>query len=79
MAGNEATNAPEGQYTHADTRQKILAHVADNHGATPTQIADATGLDHGLVKVTVRRMAEEEQLETDGQGHYFPVTLLPEP
>jgi hypothetical protein len=67
------------QYTHADTRQRILTHVTDNQGATPKQIADATGLDHGLVKVTVRRMAEEEQLDTDGQGHYFPVTLLPEP
>jgi hypothetical protein len=67
------------QYTHADTRQKILDHVTEHQGATPKQIADATGLDHGLVKVTVRRMAEERQLNDDGQGHYFPVTLLPEP
>lgn len=67
------------QYTHADTRQKILAYVTEDQGATPKQIAEATGMDHGLVKVTVRRMAEEEQLHTDGQGHYFPVTLLPEP
>jgi AAA domain/Winged helix-turn-helix DNA-binding len=67
------------QYTHADTRQKIVSYISENEGVTPKQIADATGLDHGLVKVTVRRMFEEGQLNTDDKGHYFPVSLLPEP
>jgi hypothetical protein len=74
----ELLEGPADQYTMADTRQKISGYVFENQGATPKQIADGTGLEHGMVKVTVRRMVDEEQLATDGQGHYFPVTLLPE-
>jgi hypothetical protein len=74
----ELLEGPVDQYTMADARQKILSHILQNEGATPKQIADATGLDHGVVKVTVRRMLEDEQLDTDSQGHYFPVTELPE-
>jgi hypothetical protein len=69
---------PVDQYTLADTRLKILDHIKANQGATPKQIAQALHLDHELAKKTARRMVEDRQLTSDGQGHYFPVPLSPE-
>lgn len=62
------------QYTLADTRQRLLDHVKAHQGMAPKQIAEALRLNHDLVKQTLRRMVEGEQLRSDDQGHYFPVT-----
>lgn len=54
------------------TRRKVLSCVTDQEGDTPTQIATATGIALATVKQTVRRMVDDDQLDTDGDGHYFP-------
>jgi hypothetical protein len=56
--------------TMSDTRRTILNAITKAPGSTPTAIANATGLSLDLVKQTVRRMAEDDQLHNDGKGHY---------
>jgi hypothetical protein len=63
---------PASDYTLGDTRQTILRHLRTVEGATPKQIADALSLNYETVKKTCRRMADDGQLDTDGQGTYFP-------
>jgi hypothetical protein len=67
-------DGPAEDYLLGDTRAAILAAVRKTPGAGPRQIADATDLDHDLVRQTVRRMTEAGQLDTDGQGHYLPLS-----
>jgi hypothetical protein len=64
-------DVPVAEVTLGDTRAKILAYVRQHEGATPKEIAYATGLDYGLTKKTCRRMADDAQLDTDGRGAYF--------
>jgi hypothetical protein len=63
-------DGPAGDYELGDTRRRILQLVRDTP-ATPTRIAEALGLNLNTAKVTVRRMAEARQLDTDGSGNYF--------
>jgi hypothetical protein len=71
--------------TMGNTRKKIFAHLADHAGETPQQIAAATGIKISTVKVNVRRMVDDDQLDTDGEGRYFlrsgvtPVTGVTQP
>lgn len=58
--------------TMGSTRRKILAWVTDHEGDTPTQISEGTGVSLATVKQTVRRMVDDDQLDTDGEGHYLP-------
>jgi RecA-family ATPase len=55
-----------------DTRRAILAYVRDHPGDKPAAVALGTGLGRDLVKQTVTRMTRDGQLDTDGQGRYFP-------
>jgi hypothetical protein len=49
--------------------------LRDAEAMTPTQIAEALDLNPNTVKVTVRRMVDDAQLDTDGTGYYMqPVT-----
>jgi hypothetical protein len=64
-------DGPAGDYELGDTRRRILQHVREGDAFTPTEIAEALDLNLNTVKVTVRRMAEADQLDTDGAGHYF--------
>lgn len=58
--------------TMGSTRRKILAWLTDNEGDTPTQISEGTGIPFNTVKSNVRRMVDDDQLDTDGDGRYFP-------
>lgn len=58
------------------TRRTLLAWVAEHQGDTPTLMAEGTGVALPTVKQTVRRMVEDNQLDTDGEGHYFPLNTL---
>ncbi|WP_207936044.1 AAA family ATPase [Actinomadura sp. KC216] len=62
---------PAGELGISDTAATILAHLRSHEGDTPKQISDGTGLNYGLVKKTVGRMADKGQLDTDGRGRYF--------
>lgn len=59
--------------TMGPTRRKILDHLADSGGGTPSSIADATGLNFNTVKSNCRRMVDDHQLDSDGDGRYFPI------
>lgn len=63
---------PAAIATMGTSRRKILAHLSEHEGETPTQIAEATSIALATVKQTVRRMVDDDQLDTDGEGHYFP-------
>lgn len=54
------------------TRRAILAHLTASPGETPQRIAEQTGRNLNTVKSNVRRMVEDGQLDTDGEGRYFP-------
>lgn len=54
------------------TRRTILDYVTENEGASPQEISTATGIKVGTVHVNVRRMSDDDQLDSDGQGRYFP-------
>lgn len=63
--------------TMGQTRRRILEHVRGNEGATPNDVAAAlSDLNAATVRQTMRRMAEDDQLGTDGEGRYFlPLSL----
>lgn len=54
------------------TRKTILRFVTDIATATPSEIADGTGLNLNTVKSNVRRMVQDDQLDSTGDGHYLP-------
>ena len=58
--------------TMGSTRRTILEYVTEHPAATPTEIADGTGIKLNTVQVNVRRMVTDLQLESDGQGTYSP-------
>jgi hypothetical protein len=65
-------------YALGDTRQAILRHLRMVESATPKQIAAALSLNYETVKKTCKRMADDGQLDTSGQGHYFtPLSPVP--
>jgi hypothetical protein len=64
-------DGPAGDYDLGDTRRRIVHHVRDHGPATPKHIADALDMKEPTVRQTVRRMAEDGQLDTDGNGSYF--------
>ena len=66
-------DGPASDYALGDTRQAILQHLRGVESATPKQIAMALSLNYETVKKTCRRMADAGQLDTDGQGTYFPL------
>ena len=70
----QLSDTPADEIMLGDTRAAILRHVREHEGDRPKQIAEATGLDAATVRQTARRMADDGQLDTDGQGRYFPVT-----
>lgn len=64
---------PAGDYALGDTRQRILRHLRSVGAATPKEITEALGLNHNTAKVNCKRMTDDGQIDTDGNGHYFPV------
>ena len=77
-----AWNAPTCTWTLLDepvvlatmgaTRRKILDWVTERLSGTPAEIADGTSIKLNTVQQNVRRMVADGQLDSDGQGRYFP-------
>lgn len=59
------------------TRRRISEYLTGFPGDTPLEISKALGLAHDTVKQTLRRMVADDQIDTDGQGKYFPKALSP--
>jgi hypothetical protein len=64
-------DGPASDYSLGDTRKAILGHLRTVPGGTPRQIADALELNYETAKKTCKRMFDDDQLDTDGQGLYF--------
>ena len=61
---------PAPEYELGETRRRILAHLRESGPGTPKVIAEVLGLDHENVKKACQRMANDEQIVTDGSGVY---------
>jgi RecA-family ATPase len=73
-------DGPAEDYELGDTRRDIVRLLRDNEALTPKQVAERLGVDdkgYERVKKTMRRMADDDQIDTDGAGHYFPLSLVP--
>lgn len=66
-------DGPASDYETSESRRKILNAVREAEGLGPKAIALASGVDHEVVKKLVVKMVDANQLDTDGQGHYFPL------
>lgn len=66
-------DGPASDYEQSNERRRILTAVRETPGAGPKAIADASGVKYDVVKHLVRKMVDADQLDTDGDGHYFPV------
>jgi RecA-family ATPase len=58
--------------TMSETRRQILEDVKEHPLAAPSDIAERTGIRLNTVQQSVRRMVSDDQLDSDGQGHYLP-------
>ena len=58
--------------TMGDTRRRILDYVKDRPLTSPKEIALGTGIALGTVQQNVRRMVNDDQLDSDGDGQYMP-------
>ena len=65
-------DGPAGDYSLGDTRQVILRHLRDQGPMTPKRIAEALEINYETTKKTCQRMVAAGQLDTNGQGYYFP-------
>jgi hypothetical protein len=70
---------PVALATMGTTRRKILDWVTEHPNTTPAQIADGTRIKVNTVQQNVRRMVDDDQLDSDGQGHYFPALSVSAP
>lgn len=65
--------------TMGATRRKILDWVKQNISGTPSEIAEGTGIRLNTVQQNCRRMVDDHQLDSDGQGRYFPALSVSAP
>jgi AAA domain/Winged helix-turn-helix DNA-binding len=65
--------------TMGTTRRQILTLLSKHPASTPAQVAEGLGIDPATARQTLRRMATDLQLESDGEGRYAPpgVTVTP--
>jgi RecA-family ATPase len=62
--------------TMGDTRRQILEHIRGHEGDSPAEVSQAVSLQAPTVRQTMRRMVDDNQLSTDGEGRYFlPLSL----
>lgn len=74
----QLSDTPADEVRLIDSQAEILAFLRENEGVGPKAVADGTGLDYGLVKKTMRRMADRGVIDTDGHGRYWaPVSPVP--
>jgi hypothetical protein len=68
----------ESEHGMAESRRKILSYLRLHDGSKPSEIALGTQLTRDLVRQTCRRMATDNQLDTDNAGRYY-LPPTPEP
>lgn len=70
-------DGPALHHDVGDTRRQLLDVLHSSDPMTPKALADKTGLDHDLVKQTVRRMAEDGQLLAASGRYSHPDAPVP--
>lgn len=65
------TDEPPAVAAMAPTRRAIRDHLIAVPGATPADVAAAIEATRATTRKTLRRMADDHQVDTDGQGHYY--------
>ncbi len=72
---------PAADHSLGETRLSILQHLREVGPCTPRQVADDLSINYETAKKTCRRMSDDGQLDTDGNGTYFAPTprLTPVP
>lgn len=70
-------DSPAMHHDVGDTRRQILDTLHGSEPMGPKAIAEKTGIDHDLVKQTVRRMATDGQLLTAAGQYRHPDTPVP--
>lgn len=61
-------------YAMSPERRSIVEAVETAGALRPKQIAQASGVDYAVVKHLVRKMVDDDQIDTDGSGTYLPCT-----
>jgi hypothetical protein len=69
-------DGPADEHTLGETRRAIAAYLRQHEPTKPKALAAALKLDHALVRQTCKRMAEDEQVGTDGKGAYYSLSPL---
>jgi DNA-binding MarR family transcriptional regulator len=59
------------EWAVSEQRRKIIETLEVAGAMKPKQLAEAAGLDHGVVKHLVRSMVEAGQIDSDGSGSYL--------
>ena len=60
------------EWRMSETRRHIIDAIRDaDQPLRPKQIAEEADAEYGVVKHLVRKMVDDNQLATDGRGHYY--------
>lgn len=65
------------EWSMSSERRAIVDAVRAAGALKPKELAEASGVDYGVVKHLVRRMVDADQLDTDGAGTYLPPAVHP--
>jgi hypothetical protein len=75
-AGTWTLLGEAAEYALGETRAELLAVVREHGRLTPKQAAEISGISHDLVRQTMRRMAQDGQLQGDRGTYRTPVTAV---
>lgn len=64
-------DGPASDYALSPERRRILEAVRATPGLGPKLIAESSNVAYATVKHLVRKMVDDGQLDTDGDGHYL--------
>lgn len=59
------------EWAVSEQRRKIIEALEEGDAMKPKVLAEATGIDHGVVRHLVLSMVEAGQIDTDGSGSYL--------
>lgn len=64
-------DVPPEELGLTEERRRLLTVLRDQPGLGPGELAGRLGIEHNNAKQLVRRMWKDQQIDTDGHGHYF--------
>jgi hypothetical protein len=65
-------------YELGDTRRAVITLLREHEAMTPKEVVEHLDITQENAKKTLQRMFKDDQVDTDGTGHYFvPVSPVP--